>query len=106
MKPAQPNPINIDENGTLYPYFADSFTDVSVFREGDALRSTSSTCKYARKEGKAESSQATVREGVMVMAHCFTKEMRAQSRRNHHVAQDEEKGHGGVYYLLDALRLT
>jgi len=39
----------MDEDGTLYLYFVDSVTDVSVFREGDAFRSTSSTCKYARQ---------------------------------------------------------
>src|SRR5882757_742843 len=56
-KPARPDPIDMDEDGTPYPYFADSVTDVSVSREGDAFRSASSTCKYAREEGKAESSR-------------------------------------------------
>jgi hypothetical protein len=103
-KPARPDPIDMDEDGTPYPYFADSVADVSVSREGDAFRSTSSTCKYARKEGKAESSRATIGGGAT--ARGFTKETRAQSRGNHHAAQDEEEGHGRVYYLLDAFRLT
>ena len=83
-KPARPDPIDMDEDGTPYPYFADSVTDVSVSREGDAFRSASSTCKYAREEGKAESSRASIGGGAT--ARCFTEETRAQSGRNHHAA--------------------
>ena len=56
-KPARPDPIDMDEDGAPHVYSVVWVIDKSVFfREGDAFRSTSSTCKYARKEGKAESS--------------------------------------------------
>jgi hypothetical protein len=55
-KPAWPGPIDMDEDGTSYRYSAVSVIDASVFREGNAFRIASSTCKYARKEGKTESS--------------------------------------------------
>ena len=56
-KPARPDPIDMDEDGTPLVYSVVGVIDMTgIFREGDAFRSTSSTCKHARKEGKAESS--------------------------------------------------
>jgi pre-mRNA-splicing factor CDC5/CEF1 len=56
-KPARPDPIDMDEDGTRSQHSVVKVIDASnFFREGDAFRSTSPTCKYSRKEGEAEGS--------------------------------------------------
>ena len=93
-KPARPDPIDMDEDGTRSPHSVVKVIDASNFfkREGDAFRSTSPTCKYSRKEGEAEGSRATAGGGPA--ARCITEETRAQGRGNYHATQDKEERHG------------
>ena len=51
-KPARPDSIDMDEDGTFLSLLPSSILNVSVFkRKGDVIRSSCQTCEYSRKEG-------------------------------------------------------
>jgi hypothetical protein len=100
-KPARPDPIDMDEDGTLYSRILQSqrlTRRLPFLRKGDAFRSASSPCEHARKEGKTESPRATTGRGS---ATCrIAEETRAQSRGNHHASQDKEERHGRMSWFF------
>jgi hypothetical protein len=55
-KPARPDPIDMDEDGTFFFLLLPISIFLNVFfflkiRKGDVIRSSCQTCEYSRKEG-------------------------------------------------------
>ena len=59
-KPARPDPIDMDEDGTSYPYFVDLVTDVSFFAEKEML--SEARARLANTQGKKAKRKARERQ--------------------------------------------